>query len=75
MEEMIIRTILIASALCLSTAALAVPASVMKACGPDAHKFCQSVIGNAAKRHACMEAHRAELSKACVDASIKSKRG
>jgi hypothetical protein len=75
MEEMMIRIVLIASALCVATAAYAVPASVTKACGPDAHKFCESVIGNAAKRHACMQAHKAELSKACVDASLKSKGG
>jgi hypothetical protein len=54
--------------LCLPGAAQAVPAAVREACKADAIKLCDSVIHDAAKRHACMQAHRAELSTRCVDA-------
>jgi hypothetical protein len=57
----------------LSGAAHAVTAAVSNACRADAHRLCQSVISDAAKRHACMQAHKAQLSKGCIDALIKSR--
>jgi hypothetical protein len=42
--------------------------ALRRACGPDARKLCASVISNTAKRQACMRAHRAELSEACLAA-------
>jgi hypothetical protein len=59
--------------LCLSGAAQAVPAAVREACKADAIKLCDSVIRDAAKRHACMESHKAELSTRCIDA-VRSSR-
>ncbi len=57
----------------LSGAAHAVTAAVSDACRADAHRLCESVIGDAAKRHACMQAHKAQLSKGCIDAVVKSR--
>lgn len=35
------------------------------ACRADAYRFCGAVIKDADKRHACMAAHRAQLSPGC----------
>jgi hypothetical protein len=61
--------------LCLPGAAQAVPAAVREACRPDAIKFCDSVIHDTAKRRACMQSHRAELSTRCIDAVRSSRMG
>jgi len=69
----IIATLLAAVFVAFGGPANAVPAAVSNACRADAHRLCESVIGDAAKRHACMQAHKAQLSKGCVDAVIKSR--
>jgi hypothetical protein len=61
--------------LCLSNAAHAVPAAVREACRSDAIKLCDAVIHDDAKRRACMQSHRAELSTRCIDAVKKSRGG
>jgi hypothetical protein len=54
-------------------AAQAVTAAVRNACRADAHRLCESVILDPVKRHACMQAHKSELSKGCIDAVIMSR--
>jgi hypothetical protein len=39
----------------------------------DAYRLCSSVIHDEAKRHACMQAHAAQLSKGCIAAIRKGK--
>lgn len=70
-----IKTASLAMVLCiaLSGPALAVSAAVSAACRADAYKFCSSVIRDAAKRHACMHAHAAQLSPRCI-AAVKASR-
>jgi hypothetical protein len=53
--------------------ARAVTTTVRNACRADAMRLCHSVIHDEAKRHACMQAHKAQLSKACIDAVVKSR--
>jgi hypothetical protein len=74
------RTLLIASVLTFSAfyavgVAEAASESVREACTADAKKLCDSVIANAAKRHACMASHRSELSEKCTNALKKEKKG
>jgi len=57
----------------LSGPALAVSAAVTAACRGDAHRLCGAVISDEAKRHACMHAHAAQLSKGCI-AAIRASR-
>jgi hypothetical protein len=51
----------------------AATAAVRAACTGDAQRLCSSVIRDAAKRHACMHAHAAQLSKGCIAAIRKGK--
>jgi hypothetical protein len=51
----------------------AATAAVRAACTGDAQRLCSSVIHDAAKRHACMHAHAAQLSKGCIAAIRKGK--
>ena len=46
---------------------------VKKACYADAKRLCASALGDDAKRHVCMQEHRAELSKDCIDAIAASR--
>jgi len=46
---------------------------VKKACYADAKRLCASDLGDDAKRHACMQEHKAELSKDCLDAITASR--
>jgi len=39
--------------------------SARAACRADAYRFCGSVIKDADKRHACLAAHRSQLSPGC----------
>jgi hypothetical protein len=55
-------------------ASAAASATVKAACTADAHRFCEKVIRNAAKRHACMHAHAAQLSEGCIAALRKSRK-
>jgi len=48
--------------------------SVREACVADARRLCPAVIGDDAKRHECMQEHRAELSKDCLHAIAESRR-
>jgi hypothetical protein len=54
--------------------AAALSAAVKAACTADAHRFCEKVIRDAAKRHACMHAHAAQLSEGCVAALRKNRK-
>jgi hypothetical protein len=54
-----------------SSPGLAVSAAVRSACRDDAHRLCEPVIRDAAKRRACMRAHLGELSQKCVEALHK----
>ena len=69
------RIVLFAVFVCISGAAQAVPAAVREACRSDAIKFCYSVIHDTAKRRACMQSHRAELSTHCIDAVRNNRMG
>ena len=53
--------------------AQAVTEAVRNACRADAIRLCHSVIHDEAKRHACMEAHKSQFSKPCIDAIVKSR--
>jgi len=46
---------------------------VKKACYADAKRLCASTLGDDTKRHACMQEHRSELSKDCIDAIAASR--
>jgi len=46
---------------------------VKKACYADAKRLCASALGDDAKRHVCMQVHRSELSKDCLDAMAASR--
>jgi len=48
--------------------------TVREACMADARRLCSDALGDEAKRHACMQAHRAELSKDCLHAIAESRR-
>jgi acyl-CoA thioesterase-1 len=48
---------------------------VVHACAADARRLCPTVLGDPAKRHACMHDHRAELSKDCRSAIARSREG
>jgi hypothetical protein len=54
--------------------AAALSAAVKAACTADANRFCEKVIRDAAKRHACMHAHAAQLSEGCVAALRKNRK-
>jgi len=41
------------------------PRNARAACRDDAYRFCGSVIKDDGKRHACMLAHRSQLSAGC----------
>ena len=41
------------------------PNDARAACRADAYRFCGSVIKDADKRHACLAAHRSQLSPGC----------
>lgn len=43
-------------------------AAIVRACTPDAQRFCSAVLRDATARAACMQQHRAELSAACTEA-------
>jgi acyl-CoA thioesterase-1 len=47
--------------------------AVKRACYADAKRLCADVLGDDEKRHACMQAHRAELSKDCLHAIAQSR--
>jgi hypothetical protein len=47
--------------------------SLHDACLADAKRLCADVIRDDAKRHECMHEHRAELSKDCIDAIVRSR--
>jgi acyl-CoA thioesterase-1 len=49
------------------------PESVKQACYADAKRLCSEVLGDDEKRHECMQAHRAELSKDCLHAIAQSR--
>jgi acyl-CoA thioesterase-1 len=49
------------------------PQSVKEACKADAHRLCADVLGDDEKRHACMVAHRSQLSKDCLQAIAESR--
>jgi acyl-CoA thioesterase I len=51
----------------------AVSTDVTNACRADAKRLCQSALGDAERRHACMHEHRAELSRDCRNAIAKSR--
>lgn len=53
--------------------AASIPASARKACYADAKRLCESVLGDEAKRHECMQEHKAQLSKDCRDALAASR--
>jgi hypothetical protein len=46
---------------------------VVTACRADARRLCSAVLGDDAKRHACMHDHRAELSRDCLSAIANSR--
>jgi acyl-CoA thioesterase I len=46
---------------------------VIVACEADAHRLCADTLGDDARRHACMHAHRAELSKDCLAAIVRNR--
>ena len=73
-----ISAFLIAVALLLPAQALSAPApEVRRACMSDARRLCASVIGDAAKRQACMQKNRAKWSSGCrkvVDNRLKKAR-
>jgi hypothetical protein len=70
-----IRIASVAMILCFawSGTAVATTAAVRAACTTDAKRLCASVIHDAAKRHACMSAHSAQLSAGCK-AAIRASR-
>ena len=47
--------------------------AVRHACVSDARRLCAAVIGDDAKRHECMQEHRAQLSKDCLRAIAQSR--
>ncbi len=47
--------------------------AVRHACVSDARRLCAAVIGDDAKRHQCMQEHRAQLSKDCLRAIAQSR--
>ncbi len=49
-------------------------ASLHKACIADARRLCSAVLGDEDKRHACMQEHRAQLSKDCLHAIVESRK-
>jgi acyl-CoA thioesterase-1 len=53
----------------------ATPPDVVHACAADARRLCADVLGDAARRHACMREHRADLSKDCRAAIVRSRQG
>lgn len=48
--------------------------SVREACAPDARRLCANALGDDAKRHACMQEHRSQLSRDCLHAIAESRR-
>lgn len=69
-----IRITLVAMVLCIaSDPAAAASTAVRAACREDAIRLCASVVLNSSKRHACMHAHAAQLSKGCITAIRKSR--
>ncbi len=48
---------------------------VRNACRADAKRLCSAELGDDEKRHACMHEHRFELSRDCLKAIVKNKRG
>ena len=68
-----IASFAVSLSLILFSPALAATAAVRAACTSDAERLCGPVIHDAAKRHACMHAHAAQLSKRCV-AAIRGSR-
>jgi len=47
--------------------------TVREACMADARRLCSAVLGDNAKRHECMQEHRAQLSKDCLHAIAESR--
>ena len=69
-----IRVTLVAMTLCIASGpAGAASVAVRAACKEDAIRLCGSVVLNSSKRHACMHAHAAQLSKGCIAAIRKNR--